>query len=59
MKKSLRCIRWLASIASLALFVYVLERSGPAAGPYELPVFWQGARFPGAPPGMPVLFKPL
>jgi hypothetical protein len=31
MKKSLRCIRWLASIASLALFVYVLERSGPAA----------------------------
>jgi Lysylphosphatidylglycerol synthase TM region len=31
MKKSHRSIRSLASIASLALFVYVLERSGPAA----------------------------
>jgi hypothetical protein len=26
---------------------------------YDLPVFWQGAMFPDAPPGMPVLFKPL
>ena len=31
MKKSLRSIRLMASIASLALFAYVLERSGQAA----------------------------
>ena len=31
MKKNLRYLRPLASIASFALFVYVLERSGPAA----------------------------
>jgi len=31
MKKTLRSLRPLASIASFALFVYVLERSGPAA----------------------------
>jgi hypothetical protein len=31
MKKTLRYLRPLASIASFALFVYVLERSGPAA----------------------------
>ena len=31
MKKTLRYLRPLASIASFALFVYVLERSGPTA----------------------------
>ena len=31
MKKTLRYLRPLASIASFALFVYVLERSGPGA----------------------------
>ena len=31
MKKTLRYLRPLASIASFALFVYVLERSGPEA----------------------------
>ena len=31
MKKTLRHLRLLASIASFALFVYVLQRSGPEA----------------------------
>jgi hypothetical protein len=31
MKKTLRYLRPLASIASVALFVYVFERSGPGA----------------------------